>query len=539
MTDPNVNALTNPRDYDPRSAYLDPAVKIEPLVDRWYAWPHLLSAAQQALNLQYRYLPAIRSFIAAPMVHVAASQTPEMFGGPFVDLPATAVDAAQAYVDACVSDRAEALEFASAYRDFDVALQSANGYSLNEFRKTMPEALKGRVELVYDLNSHPKVRLLEEMFAESDLGLSGACEILLHRQPDVDRPFFLSTPRLNIDGGAFIRTPFGASGVATLCSARSNPVDLDRLATQLGVSRDLLAPYFVATPPDLAENYAGEGVRVRYFGHACLLIETNAVSILVDPTAARDRLPGVTHFTFDDFPPRIDYLLVSHGHQDHFTPEVLLQLRDRVGAVLIPPNNRGELADPSLRRMLEALGYSSVRTLEPLSPLEIPDGALTALPFSGEHSDLDVHAKQCAVVELKGRRICLFVDSDAIDLEVYKRISDRLMAPDLMFLGMECFGAPLSWLYGPLISGPLSKKNDNSRRLSGADSFAAQRLTDILKPRRAYVYAMGQEPWMRGLMGLQYSEESVQLREAAAYVAYCRQAGVPAELLNQHLELTL
>ena len=46
--------------------FLKSGVKLEPLVDRWYAWPLQLAPAQQALNLAFRYLPTVRSFIAAP-----------------------------------------------------------------------------------------------------------------------------------------------------------------------------------------------------------------------------------------------------------------------------------------------------------------------------------------------------------------------------------------------------------------------------------------------------------------------------------------
>jgi hypothetical protein len=189
--------------------------------------------------------------------------------------------------------------------------------------------------------------------------------------------------------------------------------------------------------------------------------------------------------------------------------------------------------------MLRRLGYERIVTLAPLDQLSVPGGAITSLPFSGEHCDLDVHSKQCAQIDLNGRRIALFVDSDAIDLDVYRRIAERLHRPDLMFVGMECFGAPLTWLYGPLITNPTSKKNDDSRRLSGANCQRAARLVDLLQPGRVFVYAMGQEPWMRYLMGLNYAEDSIQLVESRAFNEHCQAAGIPAVRLDLKMEVEL
>jgi hypothetical protein len=188
---------------------------------------------------------------------------------------------------------------------------------------------------------------------------------------------------------------------------------------------------------------------------------------------------------------------------------------------------------------LKQLGFQHVVTLEPLERVAIADGGITALPFSGEHCDLDVHAKQCALIELRGRRICLFIDSDAVDLDVYRRLKLKLREPDVMFIGMECFGAPLSWLYGPLIPTPVTRRSEESRRLSGANSERAWRLVEELLPRRAFVYAMGQEPWMRYRMGLNYRPDSIQLRESQAFVDRCRANGIEAERLHMQMELIL
>jgi len=518
-------------------AYLRSGVKLEPLVDRWYAWPHQLAPAQQALNLAFRHLPTVRSFIAAPSVHAAAAADPTMYGGPFLDLPVDAVGAAETYLNTTLARRSKALAFATAFRAFDTVLQSANGFSLDELRLQAPEQLRGLIELAYDLNHHPKMRLLEEMFEEDDMGHAGAQEIFLHHQPDVERPFFLSTPRLGVGvDGMFVKGPFGSAVMNTLCASRQSAVNLKELAAEGGWDATALAGFFSEERPGFAERYSGTGVRIRYFGHACLLIETGRVAILIDPTVANEANGTLPHLKIEDLPRQIDILFISHGHQDHFHPELLMQLRQRVGMVIIPPHNHGEPADPSLIRMLRNLGYRAIKTLEPLESFDLLDGSITALPFSGEHCDLDVHSKHCALVELRGRRIGVFVDSDAIDIDVYRRLSPRLRDLDVLFVGMECFGAPLSWLYGPLVSTPIPKRVDSSRRLSGANCSRARALVDLLRPNQVFVYAMGQEPWMRYLMGMNYTDDSIQISESSEFLRWCRSEAISADRLYLHFE---
>jgi L-ascorbate metabolism protein UlaG (beta-lactamase superfamily) len=526
---------------DEDHAFLRTHVKVEPLVDRWPAWTHILAPPQQAMNLAFRYLPALQSFVSSPGVHIAAAQDPEMYGGPFVALPLDAVPAVQAYIAEVTEKRAEALRFAQQFREFDRRLlTAAQGYSLNEHRLDMPEALKGRIELVYDLNKHPKMKLLEEMFEEDDMGLRASEGVRIHDTPDVQRHFFLSTPYLDGADGLFVRAPLASEQVMQLCEARTRPVRLRELAAALGLPLDALKPYFTNDPGQkTGERYRGPGMRIRYFGHASMLVETAEIAILVDPTFAVEQGVEGRHLTFEDLPAEIDLVAISHGHQDHMSTEALMQLRHRIKKIIVPRNNPGDLADPSLKKVLRRLGFDNVVESAPLEALELNRARITMLPFSGEHCDLDVHAKQCFLIEAAGFKTGLFVDSDAIDIDVYGRLAHRLQGLDVLFVGMECNGAPLSWLYGPLTSSGVTKREDNSRRLSGANCGQASALVDLLKPRQAYVYAMGQESWMRSLMGLNYTPDSIQLIESARFVERCSEAGITSERLYGHKEIIL
>src|ERR1044071_4999331 len=67
------------------SFYLKQNVQVEPLVDQWYAWPHLIPPATAARNITERHFKIMDSYISNPQVHANAVKNPKMLGGPFID----------------------------------------------------------------------------------------------------------------------------------------------------------------------------------------------------------------------------------------------------------------------------------------------------------------------------------------------------------------------------------------------------------------------------------------------------------------------
>jgi hypothetical protein len=217
---------------------------------------------------------------------------------------------------------------------------------------------------------------------------------------------------------------------------------------------------------------------------------------------------------------------------------MLMQIRHRVGCAIVPRNHDGCIADPSLELLLRHLGLANVRVMNSFDTIPLPDGRITSLPFPGEHVDLDIYSRHGIHIEMHSRRFAFLVDSDGWDPALFRRIRQRLSNPlDAIFIGMECHGAPLTWLYGPLLTRPINRKDDESRRLSGLDSRRAWQLLQEWPASRVFVYAMGQEPWLKYIMGLEYTPDSIQLTEVAALLDRCRQANVPAESLFISREL--
>jgi len=516
--------------------FLKPQAKLEPLVCGWYAWPHLVAPAQLALNLTYRFIPLLQSFIKNPAVHVAAAADENLFGGPFVHLAKDQVPNVQELLAQTEARCSKLTTLARDLKQFDRSLlESANGYSLSEFYSKLPESLGGLTEVLYDLNNHPKIRLHEELLYDEDL-TAGTQELRLSLTPEGERPFFLSTPRLDSAHSQTFTLPFTDARWDVLGSMRTRAAPFDEVAAQFGIAADrrpAFAEFFTATPPPRrTPEYLGSGVRVRYFGHACVLVQTAQTSILIDPMFAWETERQDGRHTFCDLPEFLDYVVLSHNHQDHCAPEMLLPLRHRVGRVVVPQNNSGSLADPSMKLLLGNLGFRNVDVVSAFQQIPFSGGVITSLPFPGEHVDLDVHTRHGIHIEANGRRLLFLVDSDGWDSVLFRRIARRTGRKlDALFLGMECHGAPLTWLYGPLMTRSITRRNDESRRLSGLDSARAWRVVQEFEAANIFVYAMGQEPWLKYIMGLQYKPDSIQLKEVAAFLELCRDANLPAEHL--------
>jgi hypothetical protein len=102
---------------------------------------------------------------------------------------------------------------------------------------------------------------------------------------------------------------------------------------------------------------------------------------------------------------------------------------------------------------------------------------------------------------------------------------------NVIFLGMECEGAPLSWLYGPLMPETLARDKDESRRLAGCNFEQAKAMVDVFKPSEVFVYAMGMEPWLKYISSIKYTDESIPIVESNKLLEYCLANDIDPERL--------
>jgi len=518
--------------------YLKLNVAIEALIDRWYAWSHLVSPATAALNIQDRHLKIMESYIKNPKIHAAAVQNPKMLGGPFIDYEGGRVEEIKNLYDNTVNKRSSLLEFGNAIIELNNVLQKdAKGYSLNTLYEKVPDILKGYVELVYDLNNNPNFRLYEYLLYKSDYYDESAQSISLQLvEADDSRSFVLSTPRLNDKNLIHLDIPFKSDVIDELFKMKKTSGDYNKIKEKLGISDEqeiLFKQFFTKEAPSTFEHYKGSGVRTRYFGHACVLVETSKVSFLVDPVISYDGYETeVNRYTINDLPDEIDYVLITHNHQDHILLETLLQLRHRIKNIIVPSSGKGSLQDPNLKLMFNTIGFNNVIELDDMESIDMEDCQITGIPFLGEHSDLDVRSKLCYHIALHNDLKILFAaDSCNIEPAIYQNIHKVVGDIDVLFLGMECDGAPLSWLYGPLLPEKLDRNKDLSRRLAGCDFEQGKSLVDIYNPKNVFVYAMGLEPWLVFISSIKYTDESRPIVESNRLIEECRSRGIDAERL--------
>jgi L-ascorbate metabolism protein UlaG (beta-lactamase superfamily) len=236
-------------------------------------------------------------------------------------------------------------------------------------------------------------------------------------------------------------------------------------------------------------------------------------------------------YSYGDLPEVINYALITHGHPDHLVLETLLQLRHKIETLIVPRSAGGTLEDSSLKLLLKNIGFKQVIEIDEMESIPIPGGQLVGLPFLGEHADLDIRSKMAHLVQLNGKSILCATDSRNVSPELYARIHEILGDIDVLFLGMECDGAPLSWMYGQLCSRKIARDMDQSRRLNGSDFRLGIQIVDQLHCRQAYVYAMGQEPWLSYLTSINYTEESQPIIESNKLVEACRGRNITSERL--------
>ena len=518
--------------------FLRPDIIIEPLVDKFYAWLHTVAPVQAAMNLAFMQVPMLESYLQSPQVHINASRNPELRGGFFVNIEASHSGEVRDLLASIKRDRAEMLRFADAVAEAEeIVRNGATGFDLTPLYPKLPEALSGLVELVYDTSNQPSLRFIEPLVYESSAYTEDRQSVQLSRETGTERPFILSTPRLSSPDVLDLRIPFRHPGLAELFGARAKPTTLARLREVLELSDAEAAQLdgLLAAEPDLAgDRHIDGGGRIRYFGHACLVLQTPQAAIITDPWVSSDAA-ATGRFTYRDLPDYIDLVLITHGHQDHIVLETLLQLRGRVGAIVVPRSSRGNLVDPSLALYLSHVGLPVVE-VDDFSEVEFPGGKVTATPFLGEHADLDIRAKSTYCVQLAGRTVFVGADSSGVDPGLYRYMRAHVGQVDLAFLGMECAGAPLTWLYGGLLTRPVTKKMSDSRTLSGSNAAQASAIMTELGASEAYVYAMGEEQWLVAhVMATSYNDDSYQLKQVDEFLSWCAAHGIKSgHLYGQH-----
>jgi L-ascorbate metabolism protein UlaG (beta-lactamase superfamily) len=324
---------------------------------------------------------------------------------------------------------------------------------------------------------------------------------------------------------------------------RFEPQPLSEVISRLSIQDGELELFkgFLQETSQTTPSYSAPAgqARWRYFGHACVLVEaSDGTNLLVDPIVAYEADQNLKRFTLSDLPERIDYVVLTHNHADHVLIETLLALRCRIDTVIVPLCGGG-VADPSLKLMLESIGFKKVLELDSLASVASGALTITALPFLGEHGDLDIRSKAAWLVKTDAHQLLFAADSNNLEPRMYDKINSIYGDIETLFLGMECLGAPFSWTYGPLLPVAVDRKKDQTRRLNGSDFERGIKVVESLGCKQVYIYAMGAEPWLQYVTSIDPSEDTPPVVNAKQLIARCKELGIPAELLFGSAEVLL
>lgn len=503
---------------------------VEALVDNWVAWPHTFSPVPCSLHRLNYQKKNLSSYVQNPDIHVKSSANTKLLGGPFVNVPVERLADIAELLARMDLEHADSLQMARDLIDFQNLLDNeALGQSLEPYYQAMPDSLRGFVELIYGYHNRPIVRCIESLFYKSPHYKKKLQSLHLFTQThDRSRAYYMSTPRLQDDESIRWNIPFSESSIDELFKLDHQPKPLGRIRELLGLdSADdgKLIPLLTESPPRSPEPWRGLGVRIRYLGHASVLIEYLGVSILIDPfIPVRPSQGGIDRYSFQDLPPHIDYVLITHVHHDHYVFETLLRLRHKIGCMVVPKSSGIFYGDISMKLLAREMGFKNVIEVDALDSIAFDDGEIIAAPFLGEHNDLPF-AKSGYLIRA-GKRLVLFAaDSNCLDERMYQNLFAEYGAIDTVFLGMECIGAPLSWVYGPLLPKLPEHKHCQTRRSKGSDADAAIRLLDAVKTSRVYVYAIGREPWLQYFMALEPEEDDAYIKEIGKMLSACQSLG--------------
>jgi L-ascorbate metabolism protein UlaG (beta-lactamase superfamily) len=516
-----------------------------PLVNSWLAHPYLVSPLTFGLYTKHAHLEMLESFIDDPRQHLTCANAPQLRGGPFINYAGDPADMAR-FRDETLERCTLQLRGAEAINNmYQMLLTQAKGSGVPGLYAQIDEVIRYGVDLSYDVCKQPGPRFIEPVFYDGPLCDTSLQTFVLEQVTYEPRPFALSTPQIRPpESSATLQLRFGDPLWDDLYGGSADPAGLvEQLRAYLkdpDRASPILTGMLAANRPAPADAaWPHDTVRIRYFGHACVLVQCAGISILLDPLISYPGEARIEHFTFDDLPERIDYALITHPHQDHIVFETLLRLRHKVDHVIVGKAGGGGLADVSLKLMLQHCGFRRVTELAEYESLMFAGGRIIGAPFYGEHADLDIRGKLAYGIEMKQASCLFFADSNPPTPEFYEPLKKLMPRVDCMFLGMECVGAPATWLYGPLLQKILTRGEDQSRRLDGCDAAKALKLHQYFDPKYLFIYAMGAEPWLTHITSILYSGEATQFKEARRVESTLRPQGRSAELLFGKMELLL
>ncbi|MGQ7744421.1 MBL fold metallo-hydrolase [Pectobacterium brasiliense] len=508
------------------------SVIVEPLVNGWSAWWLNIAPIPASLHFAQVQRKVMRLYLDNPALNYQMATDPALSGSACIGVLPEYADQIAALLASSESSLRDCVALSEAVGKLHhLLLEQGKGQSLEPLYAQVPAPLRGLVELVYDYFNRPSFRIIEALTYRSHYYKPALQSLRIRNlRHDGDRPPLFSTPHTVLPDDAWWQEPFASPRLDALFQLDTAPKPLARIFELCGADATLqrqLRPLLTDAPlPPDTLRADPQGTRVHYLGHATVLVQTQGVSVLIDPFISASPLQGDDgRVTFQALPEYIDYVLVTHAHPDHFSVETLLRLRHRIGCLVVPRASDFLLGDVSLRQMAEVLGFKKAIEMESLQSIPLPDGEIIGVPFLGEHGDL-AHAKSAYVIRLGRQQILFAADSACLDPVLYERIREAIGTIETVFMNSETEGAPASYTIEALFPQDRDRQPEKNRRCRGSTSGEAIELLKAVGAKRLYNYAMGLEPWFRHVLGPASKPDSARMRDSDALLSGAKAAGL-------------
>ncbi|MFJ6659013.1 MBL fold metallo-hydrolase [Streptomyces sp. NPDC091377] len=312
------------------------------------------------------------------------------------------------------------------------------------------------------------------------------------------------------------------------------PATLSRLGAAFGLDAaqaESLAVLLDQSAAPRPYRHIDVGGRIRYFGHSCLVLQTPGGAVVTDPFISADG-DADDRYDLDDLPDFIDLVLVTHGHRDPIVLETLLQLRGRIGTIVVPRSLRTP-ETPSTGRYLSRLGFPVVEAAD-YDEFAFPGGRVVATPFLGERGTPDLRGESTYWVELAGRSAFIGADSSGLDPSPYRCIRRHLGTTDYAFLAVGCDNAPPAWLHHPLLTRGRGTGDTHTHRAPDWSAGQAAAIMTELGAGQVYVHPVGARPRPAHLMSTIHPADPRQVQQIDGFMTWCADHGITAgHLLHQ------
>jgi glyoxylase-like metal-dependent hydrolase (beta-lactamase superfamily II) len=177
--------------------------------------------------------------------------------------------------------------------------------------------------------------------------------------------------------------------------------------------------------------------------HASLLFRSETTTVITDPVFTDD-------WVWAGNLPRVDAVVISHGHGDHFSLASLMQF-PRDTTIVVPAVARGSMLTDDMATLLRHAGFRSVVEATWYSRVRVGDIEISVYPFYGEQPWVGFaapvaelrNAGNTYVIDVEGHKTWILIDAGVEHgcsmIDVAAQVADDHGELDLVMSNLRVF----------------------------------------------------------------------------------------------------